>query len=57
MKPFKVFPLLMLAVLLFGGCSFDLDYDGYARGVVFLETLGMNALNEEIFPHSASYRK
>ena len=29
----------------------------YARGVVFLETLGMNALNEEIFPHSASYRK
>jgi len=30
MKPFKVFLLLVTAALLFGGCSFDLDYDRYA---------------------------
>jgi hypothetical protein len=30
MKRFKGFMLLMLAALLFGGCSFDLDYDRYA---------------------------
>jgi len=30
MKRFRGFILLMLAVLLFGGCSFDLNYDRYA---------------------------
>ncbi len=45
MKLFKGFTVLMLAILLFGGCSFDLNYDRYAIVYGIADYAGSGDLN------------